>query len=154
VASSGQTPQVFTAHVDAQSPFAVVRVGELPAAATPARVAATADTSLTPSAAVADGSSTGRFAGLGLVVAGAAGIGIGTWLVTYKTRDVMPNGQLCDPHLRAHAIPEGIVAFSAGGVALVSGIVLYYVNRPHHTEVSLAPAVVPGGGGALLTGSF
>ncbi len=66
----------------------------------------------------------------------------------------MENGQLCEPHLRPGAVPGAIVAFSAGGVALISGIVVYYVNRPGRTEVSLAPAYVPGGGGAVLSGCF
>jgi hypothetical protein len=66
----------------------------------------------------------------------------------------MDNGQLCEPHLRDGAVPGAIVAYSAGGLALVSGIVLYYVNRPGRNEVSLTPAYVPGGGGATLRATF
>ena len=36
----------------------------------------------------------------------------------------------------------------------LSGIVLYYVNRPGRSEVSLAPAFLPGGGGAVVAGAF
>ncbi len=32
----------------------------------------------------------------------------------------MVNGQLCDPHLQPHAIPEAVVAFSADGGAVGS----------------------------------
>ena len=87
------------------------------------------------------------------MVAGAVGIGLGTYLVTHKTED-MVNGQSCDPHLEPHAIPEGVVAFSVGGAALLTGAILFYVNRPGRTEVSLAPSVAPGGGGAVLRGTF
>ena len=88
------------------------------------------------------------------MLVGAAGVGIGTWLVTTKVQEIMPDGQVCGPHLRPHAIPEAAVAFSAGGVALISGAVLFYMNRPGHTEIALSPSVVPGGGGAVMSGSF
>jgi hypothetical protein len=87
------------------------------------------------------------------MVAGAVGIGLGTYLVTHKTED-MAGGQSCEPHLQPHAIPEGVVAFSVGGAALLSGAILFYVNRPGRTEVSLAPSIGPGIGGAVLRGSF
>jgi hypothetical protein len=73
--------------------------------------------------------------------------------VTYKTQD-MANGQLCEPHLQAHAIPEAAVAFSVGGVALLSGAALFLVNWPRHAELSLAPSVLPNGGGTVLRGRF
>jgi hypothetical protein len=162
VEADAQPPKTFTAHVGGSNPSAIVHIGEaLPAsrstASSDAASAGPGTGALAPTPAdsvpASDRGTTGRYAGIALAVAGAAGIGIGTWLVTSKTR-TMDNGQLCDPRLRPHAIPEGVVAFSAGGVALISGIVLYYVNRPGRTEVSLAPTVVPGGGGAMLSGSF
>jgi hypothetical protein len=162
VEADAQPPKTFTAHIGASNPSAIVHLSDADLGIHPAEASAAAGAepvSTTPPSAPADNTptpdrgATGRYVGIGLVVAGAAGIGIGTWLLTSKTR-AMENGQLCDPHLRAHAIPEGVTALAAGGVALVSGIVLYYVNRPGRTEVSLAPAVVPGGGGALLSGSF
>ena len=58
------------------------------------------------------------------------------------------------PSLRAGAVPEAAAAFSAGGLAVASGIVLYYVNRPGRNEVSFSPAFLPGGGGAMLRGRF
>jgi len=154
ITSLGQAARTLIAHVDAATPTAIVRID----AAQPSEVtlppAATADTTPAATTETGDRGVTGRFVGMGLVVAGAAGIGIGTWLLTDKVRDLMPNGQLCDPRLRAHAIPEGIVALSAGGVAVISGVSLYYVSRPHHAGIALSPAIVPSGAGALLSGSF
>jgi hypothetical protein len=153
--SPGQPSLTLNARVDASNASAIVRLGgsagPAPAsAAAPAPVAADATT-----AESASGTGVGaRWAAGGLMIAGAAGIGIGTWLVSTKVQDVMPNGEVCDPHLRAGAIPASIAAFSAGGVAVISGIVLYYVNRPGKNEVSLAPTFGPNGGGAMLRGSF
>ena|SRR5450432_3935546 len=153
VASPGQAAKTFTAHVDANNPSAVVSVGDTEASPSPAPPAATAEVPAAETAPPSDRRLVGRIAGVSLMVAGAAGVGIGTWLVTDKTRE-MPDGRLCEPHLRPHAIPEAAVAFSVGGVALISGVVLFYVNRPGRTEVSLTPTVMPGGGGAVLRGSF
>jgi hypothetical protein len=155
VASAGQPARTFVAHVDASHPTAVVSVGEPDAASPPAAapVPATVDTTPAEPAAPTDHRLGGRVAGIALMVVGAAGVGIGTWLVTDKTT-LMPDGQICEPHLRPHAIPEAAVAFSVGGVALISGAVLFYVNRAGRREVALRPAVIPGGGGAIVTGSF
>ncbi len=154
VASPGQASRTLSAHVDASSPSTTLRIGPattpVPAAVSPAADSAEAASTSAP-AATGVGA---RWVAGGLMVAGAVGIGIGTWLITTKTQDVMPNGKLCDPHLRQGAIPESAAAFSAGGAAVISGIILYYVNRPGRNEVSLAPAYVPGGGGAMLRGSF
>jgi hypothetical protein len=154
VAVPGQPVQTFNGHVDASNPMTTIRLGQTeaaPSAAPGASQPAPAHEDTPPGS---DRGLPGRAGGVGLMLAGAAGIGIGTWLVTDKTREVMPNGQLCEPHLRKDAIPGAAVAFSAGGLAVVSGIVLYYVNRPGRTEVSLTPSLVPGGGGAVLRGSF
>lgn len=153
VEADAQPPKTFTAHVDASNPSVVVRIGEPEAAPLPA----VATAAVTPPAAEppppADRGAAGRYLGIGLVVVGAAGVGLGTWLVTSKTRQ-MDNGQLCDPRLRPHAIPEGVTALAVGGVALVTGVVLFAVNRPGRTEIALTPSVMPGGGGAVLSGSF
>lgn len=156
VAMDGQPARTYVAHVDASHPSAVVRVGDAEPASTPAPAAATADVApAAEPASPSDRRMAGRIAGVGLMLAGAAGIGVGTWLVSTKVQDIMPDGQVCDPHLRPHAIPEAVVGFSAGGIALISGAVLFYVNRPGRTEVSLRPTMVPGGGGgAVLRGRF
>ncbi len=154
VTTPSQPSVTFGVHVDASSPLTILRLGSPTGNAAPAAVPSApvpAETSPVESRGTGLGA---RWAAGGLMVAGAVGIGMGTWLVTTKTRDVMPNGQLCDPHLRAGAIPEAATAFAAGGVAVLSGIILYYVNRPGRNEVSLAPDFLPGGGGATVRGRF
>jgi len=158
IATPGQPARTFVAHVDANNPSAVVRVSGPDAPSTPAPPApAAAIVSAAPAADDAPSSDrreVGRIAGIGLMVVGAAGVGVGTWLVTTKTQEVMPDGTLCDPRLRPHAVPEAVAAFSAGGVALLSGAILFYVNRAGRTEVAVTPTVLPGGGGAVLSGHF
>jgi hypothetical protein len=161
IASSGQALQTSTVHVDANNLSTVARLvgpgvsGAVPmlAPAPAPSDGAHAEGGATEVAGAGAAGAAGRWAGGGLIVAGAIGIGVGTWLLTSKTRD-MDNGQLCAPHLRDGAVPGAIIAYSASGVALISGIVLYYVNRPGRAEVSLTPAYVPGGGGAVLRATF
>jgi hypothetical protein len=155
----GQAAITFSAHVDAQTPTATVRILSPAAPATAIPAAAPAETSAPAAATSAApttvlGSDAGRIGGIALGVAGAAGIGIGVWLLTDKVREVMPDGTVCDPHLRAHAIPEGIAAIAVGAAVATGGVVLYLVNRPHSTEVSFAPSITPQGASAVLSGRF
>ena len=158
VMADGQPAKTYVAHVDPSHPMAVVSFGEPAASSTaasaPAPAAASVEPTPTDTSSPSDRHLPGRIGGIGLMIIGAAGVGLGTWLVTDKITQ-MPNGQICEPHLRPHAIPESAVAFSVGGVALISGAVLFYVNRPGRTETALAPALMPGGGaGAILRGTF
>jgi hypothetical protein len=174
---AGGTAKLATGLAAASAPPAFV-IASAPAAATPpaapkptapstpatAPAAPPASTSTTPASDLATspvpdrpkgspGQAGARWAAGGLMLAGAVGVGIGTYLVSYKTQD-MVNGQLCDPHLLPHAVPEAAVAFSVGGALLLTGVVLFYANWPHKTELALAPSVVPGGGGTVLRGTF
>jgi hypothetical protein len=151
VTAPGQAPRTLHTHLDASNPSAIVRTGEPAESAAPATTAAVVHAEAAPPPS--NGDAGARWGATGLVVAGALGIGIGTFFVTSKTR-VMDDGQLCEPHLRAGAIPIAAVAFSAGGIALISGITLYYLHRPGRAEVSLAPAVIPGGAGAMFRAAF
>ena len=149
VVADAQPVRTLAAHVEAGNLLTTVRVEEPAASAPPAALAATPAEAPTPRR----GSAAGQWGGIGLGVLGAAGVGVGTWLLTSKVRE-MDNGQLCEPHLRPHAVPEGVTAIATGGVALIAGVVVYYINRPSRTEVSLAPAAFPGGGGAVLHAAF
>jgi hypothetical protein len=156
VVADAQPAKTYVAHVDASHPTAVVSVGSSDTSSAPASAPAAATVEATPTdtGSSSDRRVPGRIGGIGLMVIGAAGVALGTWLVTDKITE-MPDGQICDPHLRPHAIPEAAVAFSVGGVALITGAVLFYVNRPGRKEITLAPSVMPGGGGgAVLHGSF
>ena len=155
VIAAGQAPRTLIAHVDEGNLSTLVPIGETKNTFTAADSASAAATAPTPEETPAPrrGSAAGQWAGVGLAVLGAAGIGVGTWLLTSKERE-MENGQLCDAHLRPHAVPEGIAAVTGGGIALISGVIVYYLNRPGRTEVSLSPSMVPGGGGATVHGTF
>ncbi len=166
VTAPGQPARTLNVHIEAGGtsvtlPTALASAapapGPAPAPAPPAPATSAPPAALSPTPDVAATGHDGREARWisgGLMLAGAVGVGLGTWLVTYKTQD-MVDGQLCDPHLQDHAIPEGAVAFSVGGAALLSGAVLFYLNRPGRNEVSLAPSLLPGeGGGAVLHGRF
>ena len=173
----GQPARTLSVHVDGGganaklSTVLAVRLGQPPAfvvapasapapapasapAPAPAPAPALSPTPTTPDQSRTSSSHAGaRWAAGGLMLAGAVGAGIGTYLVTHTTQD-MVNGQLCDPHLLPHAVPEAVAAFSVGGALLLTGAVLFYANWPGRTEVSLAPSVGPGGGGAVLRGTF
>lgn len=157
VMSDGQPAKTYVAHVDASHPTAVVGIGEPSASSPPASAAASAapvEATPTDTASSSDRHLPGRIGGIGLMIIGAAGVGLGTWLVTDKITE-MPNGQVCEPHLRPNAIPQAAVAFSVGGVALISGAVLFYLNRAGRAETAIAPSLMPGGGGgAVLRGTF
>ncbi len=153
--SPGQAPRTFTAHVDAGSPSTVVRIDDPSGggAGVPAAAVAAVPAAAEPSAAVGSADAGARWGAAALIVAGAAGIGVGTFFVTSKTRD-MDNGQLCDPRLRPGAVPAAAIAFSLGGIALVSGITVYYIHRPGRPEVAVSTMATPGGAGAVLRGTF
>jgi hypothetical protein len=121
-------------------------------ASMPAPSAATSSVAEEPRPASSHGSGA-RWVAAGLMTAGAVGVGLGAWLATYKTQD-MVDGQLCEPQLQTHAIPEATVAFVAGGAMLLSGAALFYANWPGRGEVSLVPGLVPGGAGPVVRGTF
>jgi hypothetical protein len=156
LAIPGQATRTFNVHVDGSNPSALVRMEEPPepaAAPAPAVATTTAPASETEPPVLPSSEAAARWGAAGLILVGAAGVGIGTWFVTSKTRD-MDNGQLCEPHLRPGAIPAATVAFAAGGVALISGVTLYYVHRPGRSELSVTTAALPGGAGAVFRTTF
>jgi hypothetical protein len=154
-ASPGQPVRTFTAHVDAGNPSTVVRIDDAPGAGAAAPVAAVAALPATPvePSPIGSADAGARWGAVALMVAGAAGIGVGTWFITSKTRD-MENGQLCEPHLHPGAVPAAAIAFSAGGLALVSGITIFYIHRPGRAEVAVSTMATPGGAGAVLRAAF
>lgn len=175
VTAPGQPSRTLTAHVDGGGSSVTLPTGVSTVPAAPAFIpigdvaapngpeAAAPPEAHAPQGALAptaeraprrsSSGSTARWIGVGLMTAGVVGVGVGTYLATYKTRD-MDNGQLCEPHLLPHAIPEAAVAFSVGGLALVTGAVLFVTHWPGRAEISLGPTVLPGGGGSVLRGTF
>jgi hypothetical protein len=156
-ASPGQALRTFNVRVDGGHASVTVRVEEPSEATAPPASAPGLATTAAPaersSGGVPASEAAARWGAAGLILAGAAGVGIGTWLVTSKTRD-MVNGQLCDPRLRPGAVPEAVVAFSAGGLALIGGVTLYYFHRPGRPELSVGTLAMPGGAAASFRTTF
>jgi hypothetical protein len=117
-----------------------------------------------------DPGATNRWVGIGAGALGIAGIGIGSafGLIAQSklSQSNQPGG--CNP--TDHCTPSGIglrkdasdaatlstVFFVIGGVAAASGVVLY-LTAPHArsgTALTLAPAPLAGGGGAMMRGTF
>ena len=148
-ASPGQALLTLSAHVDASQASTIVRLGPSVAPLVPAAA------SLPPAATESSipsrtegprrgGWPEGSWSPARSDLASARGSS------RRRRKTSWPTGSLCRPYLLPGAIPEAATAFSAGGVAVLSGILLYYVNRPGRNEVSFSPAFAPGGGGAML----
>ena len=174
VARSGQLTRAFEAHVDANGPMAVIHIdelGETPAAPAPVQPLA----SPTPGASEGEkpapsGIDTQRLLiSLGLAGAGAVGVGIGLGfgLMAKSDRDQSNAGPCnaadqCNAYgltLRHDAINEALIstlAFGAGALALGACAVVAFVipHGPKGSGVTVAPAPVAGGGGALVQGRF
>jgi hypothetical protein len=94
----------------------------------------------------------------GLVGAAFLGIGIGAVLMAANTPsapDGMPADQVRpDPDMTAGAV----VAFAAGGAALVSALVLYCTtpaaSEAHGSALVVTPVPLPGGAGGFLRARF
>jgi hypothetical protein len=155
VRAAGHAPRTLTVHVDASVLSTTVTLDGADGEA-PALVAARPPTPAPPaSVAPTDGDpgATRRWIGYGLMVPGAAGIAIGTWLLSAKVTWYMADGQPCDQKLRRDAVPGAVVAFAAGGLAIASGVTLI-LTAPKRTEVAVAPMALPGGGGAQILTAF
>jgi serine/threonine-protein kinase len=160
VAAGSQPVRTLNVHVEPENLLTILKVEDIApplAPATPAAPAAVPASAPAEAVAAAPpashGSAAGQWGGPMLVVAGGVGIGVGAWYLTSKTRQT-ENGVVCEPQLRPHAVPIGVAAIAAGGVAVVSGVAIYLLSRPGHSEVSMGPSMLPGGGGAELRGTF
>jgi hypothetical protein len=140
-----QTPQTLTAHVAAGSRTATVRVDEAGAVPTPPESA--------PPAAPADAGATRRWIGIGLLGAGAVGIGLGTVFILNKNQSSAPS--CTPPPSDTTATTASTIAFVAGGIALVAGLGLT-ISTPGAKSVGIVatPVLLAGGGGAQIRASF
>jgi hypothetical protein len=151
ITSPGRATRALIVHVDPSILSTTIPIGD--AEATPAPPPPSPIASGTTAVPVGDPGATRRWVGVGLIVAGAASAGVGAWLITSKVQEYMTDGQPCDSRLRTGAVPGAAVLFGAGGVAAVTGIVLI-VTAHRSTEIAMTPLALPGGGGALLSGTF
>jgi hypothetical protein len=113
-----------------------------------------------------------RWIGVGVGGLGIVGVGVGSIFgILAKSKLDESNGGTNPPcGANNRCTPTGLslrkdadgaagvanIAFAAGGVALAAGVVLY-LTAPHGsstTGVMVTPAPVPGGGGAIVRGSF
>ena len=169
VNAPGQAPRTLKAHLDAANrqasvsidPPAAAGAGAVPVVAGAGGLAAaaeaTAPTPTEPVAATAAGSSTRFWAGMALVGGGVVGLGLGTAYLV-KRNQSMTNGTLCDPPYEDKADrTAAIVAYSLGGAALATALVLY-LTAPSPKEKGMgllvAPTLIPGGGGATFHATF
>ena len=113
---------------------------------------------------------TNRWVGIGAGALGIVGIGIGSAFGLIAQSKLSQSNQLGYCNSTDHCTPGGLglrkdasdaaslstVFFVIGGVAVASGVVLY-LTAPHARSgaaLTLAPAPVAGGGGAILRGTF
>jgi hypothetical protein len=164
VSTPGQEPRVFHALVDAGTLMATVSIGAAAGATAHGNsfVAATAAADSAPAAGASSSGSarqpgaTRQKVGVALVGAGFVGIGLGTAFALASKSTSDPSSAPCDTSNNSGPWPTAaMIAFAAGGVALVSGIALY-VTAPQANGVGVvvAPAPMVGGGGALVRARF
>lgn len=158
VSAPGRPPRTLTAHVESGTRDATLHVEEFDVADTggpgPLTASSTPATAAEPPPVAASSSHAGRrWAGIGLLAAGAVGMGIGTTFLLNKDQ---PAPASCNPQPNDSRPTTGAaIAFSAGGVALASGIVLF-LTGPHESGAAwtVAPLPLTAGGGAVLRTRF
>jgi hypothetical protein len=182
VSSPGHAARTFNAHVGPESPTATVRVDSLDetpspvAPVLPPEVPVAPPPALPPSlpespAPAQDRGATQRWIGVGVGGAGVAGLVVGSVFgVIAKVKLDQSNNGPCDASTD-HCTSPGLgtrkdaeraattsnILFAIGGGITAIGAALYFTApRPLSsvTGLTLAPAPVAGGGGALLGGRF
>jgi hypothetical protein len=178
VASPGHVQRTFPAHVGPEAPSATVRVDRLEDAApaiasaptpAPTPAAATPEPAPAPaSVAPADPAATRRWIGVGLAAAGVVGVALGAVFGLGAKSKLDQSNQdnhcdtkdTCDPtglSLRSdasNAATLSTVMYALGGVAVAGGAVLYFTAPRPAATMGLVVTPAPGGGAALLRGSF
>jgi len=158
VKAPGQAPRIVTTRVGAASQASVPIDEPAPssAGAAPVPPVTTEPASSAAPVVAASGGSARLGAGLALLGVGVVGLGFGTFFLV-KRNEAMNNGNLCDPPAEDKAdTTAATISFAAGGVALASALVLYLTTPKPKAELAwvVAPALLPGGGGALVHTSF
>jgi hypothetical protein len=173
-AMPGQAVRTLNAHIDVAVPVAALRFEDpLPSPAAgappvpapvpaPAPVATPVATPAAPAATEAAPSDRGgarRWVTYGLAGAGLVGIGVGAALLAANSQSPSDSSGCATPPPDSGLTTGAIVAFAAGGAALISALVVHFTG-PHPKEPSkeaalvVTPAPIAGGGGAFLRASF
>jgi hypothetical protein len=177
VSAPGHSPRTLNAHVGPEAPNATVRVDSLDDAATAAVPApapaptgsAPAPTPETPGEGD-DPGRTRRLIGLAGMGVGVVGLGVGAvfGLLAKGALDSSNSNGHCSAsdHCDSTGLADrqdasskatlSTVFFIVGGVVGAGGVVLYLTapSAASTAAVTLAPAPMAGGGGALVSGSF
>ncbi len=148
--------RTFPLHLDATEASVTVRVGEPAAQAEPSPTNNSLAPGGTPPGSGGDrSSSTYRWVEIGLLGGAVVAAGVGAGLLVVKNNSMSNTGADGRPYVDPVAAAASKVAFGVAGVAAASAIVLYLVApRPKDTGLSVSPAPLVGGGGAILSGSF
>jgi hypothetical protein len=178
VSAPGHSPRTLNAHVGPESPAATVRIDSLDetptSTPTPAPSPTPADqpapTPEQPATSSDDSGKTRRILSFAAMGAGVVGLGVGTvfgFLAKSKldasnsNGNCNPNDQCSQTGLNDRKDAESFatistIGFIAGGVLAAGGVVLFLTAPPAPTTtgLTLSPAPLTGGAGALLSGSF
>jgi|HubBroStandDraft_6_1064221.scaffolds.fasta_scaffold94373_2 hypothetical protein len=167
VAAPGKPLRTLTAHLDATTAAALVNIDGSDGAGAPAVAAVPVGAASEPASPPADATppdastashtDTRRiWAEVALAGVGAVGLGLGAAFLVKKNQS-MSEGNACDgPSEDKQAATASTVAFAIGGIALASAVVVYLTTPGHQNQVgvTVSPAVMWGGGGAVVRSSF
>jgi hypothetical protein len=158
-AMPSQEPRTKNAYVGASAPLRTVHFDAVTAAPATAPAPAPSPVASEPVAPPPDTGADRRRAEYAFGVAGIAGIGVGAALLAADSHSPKTCSGCSIPPPDSGLMTGAIVAFGAGGAALLAGLVLYATGAhpaPAKAESSLvvAPAPLPGGGGAFLRAAF
>jgi len=153
----GKPPRTLRAHLDAGNLAATVNIDESAAAAAAGEPASTEPMTSAPSPTSSGSStSTRTWAEIVLGGAGVVGLGLGALFLVKKNQSMYNSPASTGPTLDKAAAAASKVAFSVGGVALASAVVLYLTTPGNQSQVgvTIAPVLTWGGGGAVVGSSF
>jgi len=184
VSAPGHASRTLNAHVGPESPTATVRIDSLdetpantppptPATAPTNAPADSAQTGAEQPSSSGDSGKTRRILSFAAMGAGVVGLGVGTvfGFLAKSKLDSTNNGSQPECDSTDHCTKQGLddrktaesfatvstIGFIAGGVLAAGGVVLFLTSPPPastSTGLTLSPAPLTGGAGALLSGSF
>ncbi len=174
VSAPGHAQRTFNAHVGPEAPSATVHIDSLdetpaPVAPAPVTTPAPAAAPSAPPEATDNPGGTQRMLGLVGMGVGVVGLGVGSvfGILAKSALDGSNNGPcnssdkcnsagLADRQDASNKATLSTVFFVVGGVIGAAGVVVYLTapHAPTATGLTLTPAPMAGGGGALMSGRF
>jgi hypothetical protein len=164
VRAPGQALRTIHVHLDASAQATTVPIDEPkespPAAAPSAPPSAEPAGEPAPSSPSTGGGGSGtrRWIGLAFLGAGVVGMGVGAAFLAIKNQSMSNGAPQCGPtHYNSDAGTASVIAFSAGGAAFLSALVLFLTSPgggDKSAALQVTPAPMAAGGGAVIRGSF